>query len=84
LPKGGIKPQTDDTHQDQNYVYTRATRSDPPPASLAQAVDTEDDQAGRREDQQDLAERLVPQREQRLVDAASLSLPFNLRVRVWP
>ena len=46
--------------------------SDPSPAGLVQAVDAEDDQAERHEDQQEFAERLVPQREQRLVDAAGL------------
>src|SRR5580700_11422912 len=46
--------------------------SDLPPAGLAQPVDAEDREAEGGQDHQELAERLVPQREQRLVDAARL------------
>src|SRR5438094_2637479 len=47
-------------------------RLDPAPPRLTQAVDAEGNQAKRCEDQQELAERLVAQGEQRLVDAARL------------
>src|SRR6185437_17119785 len=45
---------------------------DPAPPRLTQAVDAEGNQAECREDEQELAERLVAQGEQRLVDAARL------------
>src|SRR3954454_3393622 len=55
--------------------------SDLAPAGLAQPVHAEDHQAERGEQHQELAERLVPQREQRLVDAAGLGrLVRNRRV----
>src|SRR3984957_17059255 len=46
--------------------------SDLAPAGLAQPVDAEDQQAERGQQHQELAERLVPQRQQRLVDAAGV------------
>src|ERR1700722_3710609 len=46
--------------------------SDLAPAGLAQPVDAEDQQAERGQQHQELAERLIAQRQQRLVDAAGL------------
>ena len=51
--------------------------SDLPPAGLAQSVDTEDHEAECGQQHQELAERLIAQGQQRLVDAAGLGCPVG-------
>src|ERR1700722_2953069 len=51
---------------------TSAIGSDLSPAGFAQPVDAEDQQPERGQQHQELAERLVPERQQRLVDAAGV------------
>src|SRR4249919_1879330 len=55
----------------RRFTFTRP-RSYFPPASFAQPVDTEDGQAQRGQHHQELTQRLISQREHRLVDAARL------------